>query len=170
MPDVPVVALPGLGEEAVGHALATVVETYGPVATLIYLQPSILDDPAQDQRFVRAAFLLAKHLHGNLTAVPAPARAAVMTVSRLDGALGVTGTDEARPIAGGFPGLTKTLRLEWPGVFCRALDLAPAMAPDAAAAAVVAELHDPNLALAEVGSGPRGRVTLVADLDAGGEV
>ena len=67
--------------------------------------------------------------------------------------------------------MTKSLRLEWPEVFCRAVDLDPALAPEIAAEALVAELLDPDRLTAEVGWGPRGRVTLgtaAGELMAGG--
>jgi hypothetical protein len=79
---------------------------------------------------------------------------------RLDGALGLTGLGSSGPVAAGVLGLTKSLRLEWPEVFCRAVDLDPAMAPDAGAEAIMAELFDPDRLTAEVGWGPQGRVTL----------
>ena len=85
------------------------------------------------------------------------------TVARLDGALGLSRDLDFNPIAGGLFGLTKTLNLEWPQVFCRAIDLHPGIAPDQVAQYVLAELHDPNRLIAEVGYGTQGRVTLVAD-------
>lgn len=166
--DLPAASAGGLDEHDVEQAVAQVVERYGPVAVTVYLHPPVVETPAQDQRLVRAAFLLAKHLHPHVTTVPAPARAAFMTVMRLDGALGLGGGGAFSAVVGGLPGLAKTLWLEWRGVFCRALDLAPTMAPDNAAAIVAAELHDPDQGLVEVGYGAPGRVTLAAPVGDGG--
>ena len=60
-------------------------------------------------------------------------------------------------------GLTKSLGQEWPGVYCRALDLSPALDAEQAANAILSELHDPNRLLVEVGYSPAGRVTLVSE-------
>ena len=56
--------------------------------------------------------------------------------------------------------LTKTLNLEWPQVYCRAIDVHPGYDAQQTAAYIVAELHDPNRLVTEVGYGNHGRVTL----------
>ncbi|HEX4249849.1 MAG TPA: SDR family NAD(P)-dependent oxidoreductase [Pseudonocardia sp.] len=79
-------------------------------------------------------------------------RAAFVTVTRLDGGLGLRGTRAcAEAIAGGVGGVTKTLAREEPTLFCRALDLDPALAAEEAASAVLAELHDAAQDCLEVG-------------------
>ncbi|MFD0656208.1 SDR family NAD(P)-dependent oxidoreductase [Thermocatellispora tengchongensis] len=84
------------------------------------------------------------------------ARAAFVTVTRLDGALGHRGdADPADALLGGVAGLVKTLRHEEPAIFARALDLAPAL-PDAAAR-LLAELADADAGTAEVGVDADGR-------------
>ena len=83
-----------------------------------------------------------------------------MTVTRLDGALGLSGSADLGVIGAGLPGLVKSLSLEWEEVFCRAVDVAPILAAEDAAQAVIAELDDPDRLLVEVGRGPAGRVTL----------
>ena len=117
---------------------------------------------ANDKLQVKLAFMMAKHLKSRLMQGNGTGRKAFMTVTRLDGALGVTGILDAGTISGGLFGLVKTLSLEWDGVFCRALDIAPDASAEDVARYVAAELHDPNRLLTEVGYGPHGRVTLAA--------
>ena len=66
------------------------------------------------------------------------------TVVQLDGAFGLMDlTVNANPALGGFAGLVKTARHEWPDVACKAIDLAPDFArgvPAAAAVAIADEL------------------------------
>jgi hypothetical protein len=66
-------------------------------------------------------------------------------------------------VPGGFSGLTKTLRLEWNNVFCRALDIHPDIDAQIAVKIINDELHDPNLLLTEVGYTPDGRYTLILE-------
>jgi hypothetical protein len=85
-----------------------------------------------------------------------------MTVTRLDGALGLGGGSDLGVVGAGLSGLTKTLRLEWPGVACRALDIAPQIDVEDAVDAIVSELRDPDRSIVEVGYGDEGRLTLEA--------
>ena len=78
----------------------------------------------------------------------------------MDGQLGLGGTTDFSPLSGGLFGLTKTLNLEWESVFCRAVDLHPGIPPEQAARHILAELHDPDLRVVEVGYTPEGRFTL----------
>ncbi|MET7995423.1 SDR family NAD(P)-dependent oxidoreductase [Amycolatopsis sp. NPDC005232] len=78
-------------------------------------------------------------------------RAAFVTVTRLDGALGHRGDrPAAAALVGGVGGLVKTFALESPGLFCRALDLAPELGDDVLAETLVAELADAALDTREV--------------------
>jgi len=79
-------------------------------------------------------------------------RAAFVTVTRCDGGLGLRG----RLVAGdavlaGVGGLVKTMAREAPGVFSRAIDVAPVLDAGAAAVLVVGELADAALDTPEVG-------------------
>jgi acyl transferase domain-containing protein/NADP-dependent 3-hydroxy acid dehydrogenase YdfG len=67
-------------------------------------------------------------------------RGRVMTITRLDGALGFSGGKDQDPIFGGLAGLMKTAAREWPGVVCRAVDVDPALGPDVAAPLLVKEM------------------------------
>ncbi|WP_280494084.1 type I polyketide synthase [Nocardia asiatica] len=82
----------------------------------------------------------------------ASARAAFVTVTRLDGALGFRGT--ARPehaLLGGIGGVVKTLAAEQPQLLCRALDIDPACPARQLAELVTAELFDSARDTLEVG-------------------
>jgi acyl transferase domain-containing protein/acyl carrier protein len=155
----------GRDEAGVAHALAELVRAHGPVGAFVHLNPATDDDDPLshgDEAIARAVFLLASALAPALTAAASGAqgRAAFAVVTRLDGALGITGYGSAT--AGGLLGLVKTLALEWPAVFCRGIDVAPSVAPPAAADLIVAELLDPNRLVVEVGVDGVARVTLGA--------
>ncbi len=140
--------------------IASILETHGPVAVFIHLNPpgdGALFSAADEAR-LKQIFLLAGRLKTTLTESAQRGWAAWLTVTRLDGALGLTGG--GGPVAGGYFGLTKTLALEWPDVHCRAVDLAPELSVERAVACILAELHDPNRRLVEVGWSAAGRVTI----------
>jgi len=163
--------LADLEEASLQRALGSLAERAGPIAVCIVLQPSTdggADDggifSAVEGRASRAVLLIARELQPSIRAAARAGFGAFLAVTRLDGALG-TGRDGAYGVvAGGLPGLIKTLRLEWEDTYCRAVDISPALDARAAAAHVVAELHDPDRRIAEVGHGVAGRITLVADL------
>ncbi len=156
-------------DEAIGHALADLAAAHGPIGMFIYIHHRDTESiektsetlcapclSGEDRAGVKAAFFAAKHLHAPLTS--APGRSVFFTVTQIDGALGML--QNPNPWPGGLTGLVKTLAQEWPTVFCRALDLAPTLAPEQAAAAILAEFHDPDRRITEVGYGEMGRVTL----------
>jgi acyl transferase domain-containing protein/NAD(P)-dependent dehydrogenase (short-subunit alcohol dehydrogenase family) len=66
-------------------------------------------------------------------------RGLVASITRLDGALGFDGREQD-PAFGGVAGLLKTAAREWPGTACRAIDVDPALALDAAARLLAKEL------------------------------
>ncbi len=66
-------------------------------------------------------------------------RGMVMTVTRMDGALGLEGGKDLDPAFGGLAGLMKTAAREWKSV-CRAVDVDPALSLDAAAKLLLKEL------------------------------
>jgi len=75
--------------------------------------------------FLKKAFLLAQAAGPALRASGKTSGACLMTVSRLDGAFGLSGLkSEQDPVFGGLAGLAKTAGHEWPEVSCRALDAA----------------------------------------------
>jgi NAD(P)-dependent dehydrogenase (short-subunit alcohol dehydrogenase family) len=134
-------------------------------AGFIHLNPAgrgaLFDE--QDKALVKYAFLMAKCLKPALTHVNGTGeRKCFITLTRLDGALGANAGSDYSAIAGGLFGLVKTLALEWDQVFCRAVDVPPDATGDQIAARLIAETHDPNRLLTEVGYGSHGRTTLAA--------
>ncbi|MFG2936833.1 SDR family NAD(P)-dependent oxidoreductase [Streptomyces sp. NPDC048282] len=111
--------------------------------------------------------LTARHLVAPLTAAAATGhRAAFVTVTRLDGAFGLTGVAEDAAPAGGVGGLVKTLAVEAPELFCRALDLAPGLGAAEAAELVVEELYDTSADPVQVGRDGVRRVALTLGREA----
>ncbi|MFG2178132.1 beta-ketoacyl synthase N-terminal-like domain-containing protein [Streptomyces abikoensis] len=109
---------------------------------------------------LRHAILVAKHTRPALEAAARTGtRAGLVTVTRLDGALGYAGSggDTAAALAGGLGGLVKTLALEATTLFCRALDLAPGLSDEDAGAAFATELADLAGDVREVGVDTTGR-------------
>jgi len=172
LPDLPVVTPESSEESAISAALFALRDAYGPVGAFIYLHGQPIGEPEVDDAphtgvvdAVRRPFILAKYLWSDLAAAAGAGWAGFFTATRMDGALGTSGQlpGGARGLAaGGLAGLTKTLRLEWPTVTCRAVDLAPELEPDQVAELLFGEICDPNRLVAEVGWGDRGRMTLEA--------
>lgn len=151
-------------EAEIKQQLCAIAKTYGTIHTFIHLHPG---EGVDDKSIVKAVFFMAKHLQAFLSGAneqPAArsaiaARRSFITVAHLDGELGL-GRQSYRAVVGGLFGLTKTLRLEWPTVFCRAIDISSELSVTEAANALIAEMHDPNVFIREVGHGRSGRVTL----------
>lgn len=120
---------------------------------------ALLGNP-REEAWLLSLFHLARLVSPQLNAPGAP-RSWFVAVTRLDGQLGLGSSPlTAGVVAAGVFGLVKTLRREWPSVFCRAIDLHPELDPAFAAERVVAELHDPDPSLGEVGHGLHGRATI----------
>ncbi|BDA61370.1 type I polyketide synthase [Shewanella xiamenensis] len=131
------------------------IEALGQIAGFIHLQPqhkSVADKGAglvladEAKASVEQAFLFAKHLQPLLTERD---YCRFVTVSRIDGGFGYIGIDESAGALisqselnqAALFGLTKTLNHEWPGVVCRALDIAPNLDAKTVANAVVQEYY-----------------------------
>lgn len=167
--DIPRVALKDLSEAHLQQTLADIMAAYGSVNTFIHLhprQPLPLDRtlcyPEFDKAILRQVFLMAKHLKQSLTTASHRCRSSFLTITALDGAFGLDRHRQKtfNAIAGGLFGLTKTLGHEWPEVFCRGIDFNPELNSAQIVKSILAELHDPNRMIAEVGYGPDGRTTL----------
>ncbi|KPM53925.1 beta keto-acyl synthase [Frankia sp. R43] len=104
------------------------------------------------------AVLVAKHAAGPLRRAAARGdRAAFLTITRLDGGLGLRGPEPAvQRLVGGVSGVVKTLAREETSLFCRALDVDPAVAPADLARIALTELWDAAVDLLEVGVDPDG--------------
>jgi acyl carrier protein len=162
--------LADLSEAGLEQLFKTVAKELGPIAGFIHLNPltsmnqSDLPFAEVEKSIIKQVFLAAKYLKPALTEAATKGRACFMTVARLDGALGLGTNTAFSAIGGGLFGLTKTLNQEWREVYCRALDLSPVLGPDKVAQYILAELHDPNRLLVEVGYNADGeRTTLVSD-------
>ena len=160
-----------LSEEHLQEQVNKIVETYGLIGTFIHLHPVNESLPHQGhtrvnphKAIVKQVFFLAKHLQASLNQAASQGRACFLTLAHLDGEFGLSGKQEFSPISGGLFGLTKTLNLEWPSVFCRSVDLSPDLDEGTTAQIILGELHDPNTLIQEVGYTRKGRVTLDCEL------
>ncbi len=168
---VPQFQLTGLGEADLIKTLGDIRNQCGPVSVFIHLSPfhggqasqsdSRVEFSQAEKDVLKLVFLMAKHLKDELNQVTPDGRSAFIAVTRLDGEFGLGHEGIERPTSGGLFGLVKTLNLEWEPVFCRAIDLDPRMGAASAAHIVLAELHDPNRLITEVGYNSHGRATLV---------
>jgi hypothetical protein len=163
-------ALKDMSEEELEQKLAEIANSYGPIAAFIHVHPPSKAElnggihfPESDRAIVRQVFLAAKHLKGALNQAARQGRSIFMTVARMDGEFGLGETIMFSPVSGGLFGLVKTLNLEWEPVFCRALDISPLVDAGRLAEIVVAELHDPNRLITEVGYSMNGRATLFVE-------
>ncbi|MDF1513575.1 MAG: hypothetical protein P1S60_07185, partial [Anaerolineae bacterium] len=146
-----------------------VSSTYGLVGAFVHLHPYFEPGDAAlgipfnkiSEQILRQVFLMAKYLQQHLTSAAAlhqpAARVCFMTVMRMDGGFGLRNERDIDVIAGGMLGLTKTLALEWPEVFCRSVDVSPEI--KGAASCIMAELTDPSRLIIEVGWHKTGRTT-----------
>ncbi|QUQ72490.1 SDR family NAD(P)-dependent oxidoreductase [Kutzneria sp. CA-103260] len=137
------------GDTELARALATRLAADGWTVHHGELPPELdlaiwfADETGGVEAALREALLLAGRVQDRLRAAASVGRAAFLTVTRLDGQLGLAGTaDIDRAVLGGLPGLVKTLALEAPEVFCRAVDLEPALDDARGAELLLAELSD----------------------------
>lgn len=156
-----------LDEDCLKQTLKEAIDTRGAIASFIHLHPFFPSpEPGKicfseaDRVLVKQVFFLAKHLKSSLLSASERGSSHFMTVARLDGGFGWEGKIDFSPIGAGLFGLTKSLNAEWKAVRCRALDLSPHIDPDVSARYIIAELHDPDCRLSEVGYGSTGRTTL----------
>ncbi|MFE3258678.1 beta-ketoacyl synthase N-terminal-like domain-containing protein [Nocardia sp. NPDC059091] len=121
----------------------------GPVDACVVVA-GVATEWIQAQAILSDAILVAGQVLPRLRA--ATGRAGFATITRLDGHLGFRG--DAEPVAallGGLGGLVKTLAAEQPALFCRALDIDPAVLPHRLAEVVLEELCDAAVDTTEVG-------------------
>lgn len=164
------VDLQSLSEEHLKQQLAVINRTYGAIGCFIHLHPtvSLPQRPSVyysdvDKAIVKSVFLLAKHLKQTLMASAKAGYGCFCTIARLDGAFGLEKRFNFSAISAGLFGLTKSLNQEWEPVFCRAMDLSVELDALQVAQCVLAELHDPDRRITEVGYGAQGRVKLAVD-------
>ena len=145
-------------EDDLIQQLNAIADRFGSIAALIHLQPQFLDRE-REHKMLERVFFLAKQLKISLNKAAQKGDSCWLTVAHLDGELGTTG-DGFDAITGGLFGLTKALRWEWSSVFCRAIDLGKDFDVSTSIKHIIAELHDPNRLIAEVGYSDS-RTTLV---------
>ena len=160
------ISLDTMDELHLQEQLATLSENS--IQSFIYLHPPFQLSEGTDLCFsetekslIKHVFFMAKHLKDSLNRPDQNSRSSFITVARLDGQLGLSENATFSPLAGGLFGLTKSLNLEWPSVFCRAIDIEKNLDPNQAASSLIDELYDPDLSIAEVAIGPTGRFTLI---------
>jgi len=168
-PGVTHITLANLSEENLQQQIQAIAAHCGPIGAFIHLHPVLATEVngktpflAAEKAIVKYVFLMAKHLKQALNKAANEGRSCFCTVTRLDGAFGLEYQHNFGVIGAGLFGLTKSLRWEWPNVSTRAIDLSPTCAPQESVEYIIAELHDPNRCISEVGYGSQGRVTLVA--------
>ena len=166
------VVLEDLSEEHLKQQLSAIAANHGSITAFIHLNPSTYDEQSQNIRYLeteaallKQVFLCAKHLKQPLVEAAHQGRSCFITVAHLDGQFGTGQIRNFGAIGGGLFGLTKTLNQEWTDVFCRALDLSPELEPEQSVQYVLAEMHDPNRLITEVGYSSQGRTTLVCTPD-----
>jgi hypothetical protein len=164
------ITLTDLSEEQLQQQLAVISGTYGLIGAFIHLHPvsqQLYNDKGSylksEKSILKYVFLLAKHLKRSLNQASGKGRSCFLTAARLDGEFGLGERIDFSAISGGLFGLTKTLNIEWEGVFCRAIDLNPELNAEATARCIMAEMHDPNSLILEVGYTSQERVTLACE-------
>jgi len=169
-PDVKQYRLSAESDEAVQALMEQVVSENDKLVGFVHLEPGhngngkkAIDITDKNAEALKAVFLMARHLKAPLAETAGLARPAFLTVTQMDGQFGLNGYKSTDPYPGGFAGLTKTLRLEWPTVYCRALDIHPDVDAQAAADKILDEIHDADLRLTEVGYTPAGRFTVALE-------
>ncbi|MEM8907041.1 MAG: hypothetical protein AAGD05_04270 [Bacteroidota bacterium] len=158
-----------VSDEAIAQAVAEVEKQFGKVGSFIHLHPHFEFQNGQfaqhfqtEKNLLKTVFLLAKHLKTSLTELGQKQRANFLTVTRLDGQLGLGKRGNTSILGGGLNGLVKCLNLEWPSVFCRAVDLQPEWTAQQLTQHILAEFHGADLAIQEVGVSAVGRQTIRA--------
>jgi acyl transferase domain-containing protein/acyl carrier protein len=163
---IPRVVLEDLSETHLQQQLNAITQ-HGSIGSFIHLHPTIHNEREEiaylnsETALLKHIFLIAKYLKEPLNSSATQGRSCFITVTHLDGELGIGQKNHYSAIAGGLFGLTKTLNQEWEAVFCRAIDFSTNIDAQQAVQHILAEIQDPNRLISEVGYGAKGRVTLV---------
>ena len=114
----------------------------GPIGGFI---PVLPPDVHIDFETIRRIFLLAKATGKHFLNAPSDTHRIFTAVTRMDGAFGFSDEGIAEPLQGALPGLIKTAAIEWPGIHCRAIDVAPGWNDHSSIAqAIVNVIMNPN--------------------------
>jgi len=157
-------------ENEIQSKMNEIISDHKKISAFIHVNPpanrnqkDLMEVSGKSEDILKSVFLIARHLKKPLMAAVENGRAAFLTVSQMDGQFGLNNNSLNDPLQGGFSGLTKSLRLEWNNVFCRAIDIHPDIDPQTAVKLIDDELHDTDLHITEVGYTPDGRFTLALD-------
>ena len=147
------IILPDISDDTIKRIISQIAT---PIANFIHLHPHLRFPLGnlglqfeKEKNLLKSVFLLAKHLKAPLNTLAEQHRTAFLTVSRLDGALGTQNPGNVSPNGGGLFGLSKSLNIEWPKVFCRGVDIAPEINAAAVAEKIVQELYDADQSLTD---------------------
>ncbi|MDX2470242.1 MAG: SDR family NAD(P)-dependent oxidoreductase, partial [SAR324 cluster bacterium] len=163
--DLEAIQLTDTSETSINEALAE-FRKLSPIASFIHIEPpsEVTDSLFLDKQreSLKLVFFLAKHLSADLKSASEKVRASFVVATRMDGKLGAGRDQNFGIIQGGFAGLVKSLKAEWEDIFCRMIDLSPAIKGKKAGQLIARELSDPNSGLLEVGLTGTQRFTLLA--------
>ncbi|MEE8357713.1 MAG: phosphopantetheine-binding protein [Anaerolineales bacterium] len=154
-----------LSPDSISSLVGKIRDQSGPIAGFIHLHPiqkGNEDFPSQERDLVKQIFFLAGSLKEDLVAHDPDSRSLFLTVTRIDGQLGLSSHHPFQE-SSGLSGLVKTLHWEWPEVFCRAIDLEPVLEQKDQVNKLLQEITDPDRKLIEVGIGQNDRVTIIRD-------
>ncbi|MGB8214245.1 MAG: beta-ketoacyl synthase N-terminal-like domain-containing protein [Anaerolineales bacterium] len=160
------VLMHNLTETGIQKTLEELQLEYGRAGMYIHLDPPCPSEEvfSENEKIIaRTTFLVAKYLMKDLTESAEMNYGAFIAVTHMDGEFGLTSSGGFGPVTGSLFGLVKTLNLEWDKVFCRAIDISPEVDVKTAVENILAELHDPNQLICEVGYSRKGRLTLVVE-------
>lgn len=164
------ITLAETSDTSIQMAFNEVAQRYGKIGSFIHLHPhfefqtgNFAQHFSTERQILKTVFLLAKHLQAPLTELAGNQRAGFLTVTRMDGALGMGKRRNVSVVGGGLPGLVKCLNLEWSSVFCRAVDIQPELEKAQIAKCIVEEYHDANVGVLETAYSTAGRFNLVAE-------
>ena len=145
-------------DEYIKNLLKEIAAVEGDIDGFVYL--SCEKEPTAETFDEPLLFLFAKHIQRVMRSSQHGGRQCFVACTSLDGMLGVGGDEKLPARSGSVFGLLKSLHQEWPQVFCRAIDFAPALSMDQRIESLLAELLDPQKGLVEVGIDQAGRWTI----------
>ncbi len=164
-----VITLSNATDEAVGIAINDIQRQYGKIGSFIHLHPhfeftqgNFTQHFSTEKAVLKTLFFIAKHVQQDLNELGINQRANFLTCTRMDGQLGHGKRGNTSVVGGGITGLVKCLNLEWSPVFCRAVDIQPELSTDQIVSQLLAEYHDANVSIVEVGYSEEGRTTTSA--------
>jgi polyketide-type polyunsaturated fatty acid synthase PfaA len=158
------VDLHDLNDKAIQALLDGIIEKNGPIGGFIHINPLMTahDDVgdffnAKENALLKTVFFMAKHLKARMDPAADDRHRFFVTVTRIDGKIGLNGIPSRSILQGGYYGLTKSLKKEVPHLFCRTIDIGPGVPPADITAIVLEELQDSDGVHLEVGRTAHGQ-------------